>query len=210
MRVMKPMKSVVVGALVLAVSLLPARLTAQDASARPPVILHAGDVVRVTVWRQPDLSGEFMIREDGTLSHPLYRTLHLAGLDFDQAESRMATLLEEYETQPRFVMQPLLRVSIGGEVRAPDLYRLPPATTIAEAIAMAGGVTERGRMEEIRLIRDGREVEIDLRAEGYADEPIQSGDQLFVKRRVNLFREYIAPAGGLIAATASIINIILN
>jgi protein involved in polysaccharide export with SLBB domain len=136
----------------------------------------------------------------------------VAGLDVPGAESRIREVLAGLESNPRFVIQPLLRVSVGGEVRQPSLYTLPPETSIAEAVALAGGATERGRMDRVRLFRDGAEFRVDLTEPqgGLAQAPIRSGDQIFVQRRVSVFRDYIAPAGSITAALASIISLALR
>jgi protein involved in polysaccharide export with SLBB domain len=175
------------------------------------VVLRPGDVLRVTVWRNPELTGEFAIARDGTLSHPLYRDVVVAGLDLAGAEARLRDLLSGLESNPRFVIEPLLRVSVGGEVRQPSLYRLPPETSIAEAVALAGGATERGRLEAVRLFRGGAEIRVDLtRPEaGLAQDPIRSGDQIFVDRRVSVFREYIAPAASVVAAAAALLRLVI-
>lgn len=187
-------------------------LVAQAPTPAGAPVLRPGDAVRITVWRKPELTGEFPIVQDGTIAHPLYRGVSVAGLRFAEAEARVAELLRRYEANPQFVMQPLLRVSVAGEVRQPSLYTLPPETSIAQAVALAGGATERGRMEEVRLLREGREYVLDLTqpTAGMAQEPIRSGDQIFVKRSRNIFRDYIAPAGSVTAALAAIINIILR
>jgi polysaccharide export outer membrane protein len=182
-----------------------------QATAAPPV-LNPGDAIRVTVWRQPELSGEFEVLADGTIAHPLLRGVRVTDVPLSVAEERVGDYLARLETTPQFVVQPLLRVAVGGEVRQPSLYRLPPATSIAEAIALAGGATERGRLERVRLFRDGREVQIDLtRPEaGAAQGPIRSGDQIFVDRRVSIFRDYIAPAGSITAALVSLLTFALR
>jgi polysaccharide biosynthesis/export protein len=194
------------------IALLAAPPVAGQSADGGDVVLRAGDVVRVTVWRNPELSGEFAIARDGTLSHPLYRDLVVAGLDMAAAESRIRQLLAGLESNPRFVIEPLLRVSVGGEVRQPSLYTLPPETSLAEAVALAGGATERGRMDRVRLFRDGAEHRVDLtdpRA-GLAQAPVRSGDQIYVQRRVSVFREYIAPAGSITAALVSLISLALR
>jgi polysaccharide export outer membrane protein len=175
-------------------------------------VLRPGDAVQITVWRQPELSGEFAILDDGTIAHPLLRGVVVTGLPLPAAEGRIGDYLARLETTPQFVVQPLLRVSIGGEVRQPSLYRLPPATSIAEAVALAGGATERGRLERVRLFRDGHEIRIDLtRPEaGLAQGPIRSGDQVFVERRTSVFRDYIAPAASITAALVSIANFVVR
>lgn len=184
-------------------------LDAQTGAAKEPLVLRAGDVIRITVWRSPELSGEFAISRNGTIAHPLYRTVNVAGLNLDAAEDRIRQLLSGLESTPRFVIQPLLRVSVGGEVREPSLYTLPPETSIAEAVALAGGATERGRMDAVRLFRRGQESLIDLTDPqgGLAQTPIRSGDQIFVQRRISIFREYIVPAASVTAAVATLIRL---
>lgn len=174
--------------------------------------LQPGDALRIAVWRNSELSGEFTIAGDGSITHPLYREVRVTGLGRSAIEARLRTFLQRYEASPQFVIEPLLRVSVGGEVRQPNLFTLPPETSIAQAVAMAGGVTERGRIERVRVLRDGREIYFDLTELGTATRQarIQSGDQIFVTRRTSLFRDYIAPAGSITAALAALANIILR
>ena len=197
----------IIGALALA--FLPASLAGQNLD-RPPTTLQPGDAVEVTVWRQPDLSGEFAIAEDGSITHPLFRGVRVTGVPLAQVEERLDEYLKGLESNPQFVIQPLLRVSVGGEVRQPSLYRLSPETSIAEAVALAGGATERGRLDRIRLFRDGEEIRVDLTSPeaGIGQESIRSGDQLFVERRRSIFRDYIAPAGSITAAIVSLVSVL--
>lgn len=177
-----------------------------------PPVLQPGDALRVTVWRQAELSGEFPIAEDGTISHPLLREVLVAGLPVAGAEERVGAYLVRLETTPQFVVQPLLRVTVGGEVRQPSLYRFPPATSIAEAIALAGGASERGRLDRVRVFRDGREFRVDLtRPEaGAAQSPIRSGDQVFVERKRSLMRDYVAPAASVGSLVLTAVNIMIR
>jgi protein involved in polysaccharide export with SLBB domain len=194
------------------IALLAAPPLAAQSSSSGDLILRPGEVVRVTVWRSAELSGEFAITGDGTLAHPLYRDVVVGGVDVATAEQRIRQLLSGLESNPRFVVQPLLRVSLGGEVRQPSLYTLPPETSIAQAVAMAGGATERGRLDRVRLLRGGGEVRVDLTDPqgGWAQSLIRSGDQLFVERRVSVFRDYIAPAASVASVFTSLAAIILR
>jgi protein involved in polysaccharide export with SLBB domain len=173
-------------------------------------VLRPGDAVLLTVWRNPELSGEFMLAEDGSITHPLLRDVRVMGVPLSVAEARVREMLEGLSSNPQFVLQPLLRVSVGGEVRQPSLYRLPPGTSIAEAVALAGGATERGQLHRVRLVRGETEIRVDLvdPKSGWAQRPIRSGDQIFVERRVSIVREYLAPAGSITAALVSLINVL--
>lgn len=182
------------------------------AAPRDSLVLRPGDAVRITVWRKPELSGEFAIAGDGSITHPLYRALRVTGIPLVVAEGRVRTFLQQFETNPEFVMEPLLHVAIGGEVMRPNLYTLRPETSVANAVALAGGPTERGRRDRVRLLRDGGEVVLDLTKPeaSIAATPIRSGDQILVDRRRAVFRETIGPIITVAGATAAIVNVILR
>jgi len=168
--------------------------------------------VRITVWRKPEMSGEFAVAGDGSITHPLYRALRVTGIPLVTAEGRLRTFLQQFETNPEFVMEPLLHVAIGGEVVRPNLYTLRPETSVSDAVALAGGPTERGRRDRVRLLRDGREIVVDLTRPqpGVAAMPIRSGDQILVDRKRAVFRETIGPILTVAGATAAILNVILR
>ncbi|HET9439267.1 MAG TPA: SLBB domain-containing protein [Longimicrobiales bacterium] len=180
------------------------------AQAPADMLLRPGDVLRITVLRHPELSGEFAINANGTLMHPTYRDLLAAGVPLADLEDSVRALLARFESRPEFVLDPLFQVAVGGEVRQPSLYALRPTTTIAQAVAMAGGATERGRLDRVRLFRGGTEYKIDLsRPEGGKGmDLIRSGDQILVERRSSVFREVIAPAGSIVGALAALVNIL--
>ena len=175
----------------------------------PTLLLKPGDVLRITVLRHPELSGEFTVNGDGVLVHPLYRELRVSGIALSDTEQLVRGVLARFDAKPEFVIDPLFQVSVAGEVRQPNLYALRPTTTIAQAVALAGGVSERGRIDRVRLFRAGREYPVDLRRPetGMSMDLIQSGDQIVVERRGSVFRDIIAPAGSIIGALAALVNI---
>jgi protein involved in polysaccharide export with SLBB domain len=192
---------------------LPAQVPAQatQAAIMEPG-LRPGDAVRITVWRRPELSGEFVIDADGALAHPLYRAVRLVDVPIALAESRLKTFLGTFESNPSFSFEPLLRVTLSGEVTRPNLYSLRPETTIAQAVAIAGGPTARARSDRVRLLREGQTLLVDLsRPESaLAQARVRSGDQIQVDLRRSVFREYVAPAIMLTGSTAAILNVILR
>jgi protein involved in polysaccharide export with SLBB domain len=173
------------------------------------VVLSAGDVLRVTVWRKPELSGELVVAADGSLAHPLYRSVQVAGMALPEAEAKLRTFLRTYEAEPQIWLEPLLRVMVGGEVRQPNVYLLSPATTLAQAVAMAGGPTAEARVDKLRVLRTSGEVRLDLTdpASEAFRQPVRSGDQVWLPRRRSVFREYIVPGSSVVAAIALIARI---
>jgi protein involved in polysaccharide export with SLBB domain len=174
-------------------------------------VLMPGDALRITVWRMPELTGdEVAIEEDGSLDHPFYRTVRVAGLVLADAKSRLTERLRQVQSSPEFVVRPLVRITVFGEVRQPNVFRHPPETSIADAVAMAGGVSDRGNDKHVRLLRGGKVFKMNLRDPlGPATRvTIRSGDQITVGRRGPSFREFILPVTSLIAAAAGVANLI--
>jgi protein involved in polysaccharide export with SLBB domain len=196
--------------LLLVADMAPAAAQAVDSTSAAS--LSPGDVIRIAVWRKPEYSGDFIVAADSTITHPLYRELKVVGLPFRAVEERLRAFLLRYETAPAFVISPLLRIFVGGEVRQPSVYTVPPGTTIAQAVALAGGPTERGRLEEVALVRNERRATLDLmRADTHASiEAVRSGDQVIVGRRIDFFRDVLAPASSVVAALAGVMTIIIQ
>ena len=173
--------------------------------------LRPGDAVRITVFRNPELSGEFTVAADGSLRHPLYRNVKVTGLAMPAVDAQLRTFMRRFMAADSvFVVEPLLRVTVGGEVARPNVYTLSPETSIAQAAALAGGPTERGRRDRLVLSRNGRQTTVALRgSDGRGREPIMSGDEITVERQRSMFRDVVTPTATLLGATAAIINVFL-
>lgn len=194
---------------VAALFLAPLASAAAQGRALSEPVLRPGDMLRITVWRHPELSGDFLVAPDSALVHPLYQRVHVAGAPLSVVRERLSGLLATYEQGVDFVIEPLLAVTVAGEVRQPNLYHLPQGTTFAQAIAQAGGPTELGRLDAVHVIRRDSAMVIDL-ARGYARYerlPIASGDQLLVARRsnTNFLRDVLYPLASLTAAVAAVL-----
>ena len=185
---------------------------AVSAQQAPLPVLSPGDVLRITVVGKPEMSGEFEIAGDTTIAHPYFRNVRVAGAPFSEVEKRVGDYLRGYEANPQFLVEPLFRVSVTGEVRRPDLFVVRPEVTVLQALARAGGPTERGRLDRVHLVRRGTDRVLDLtRPElGDAQLTVSSGAQISVERRVSVFRDYIAPAGSVVAALASVARLFMK
>jgi polysaccharide biosynthesis/export protein len=183
--------------------------SAQRPRALNDPIVRPGDVLRISVWRHPELSGEFAVAPDSTLVHPLYQVAKVGGASLGVVKERLRGFVTTYEQDVQLVIEPLFPVTVEGEVRQPNLYRLPQGTTIAQAIAQAGGPTELGRLDKVRVLRRDSMMVINL-ASGYSRYEaisIASGDQVLVARRpsFNLVRDVLVPGTSLTAAVAAIL-----
>jgi protein involved in polysaccharide export with SLBB domain len=179
-------------ALALAVA-LPAGLSAQVATPADPG-LQPGDLVEITVWQRDELSGQFTVSQDGTLSHPLYQQVRVTGLPADQVEDRLRSFLSQFEANPQVVVRPLYQVAVAGQVFRPNIYTVQPGTTVSQVVTLAGGVTETADTDDAQLTRGTRVTEIDLRDVSTVQMPVQSGDQILVKAKgTGGFRERALP-----------------
>jgi polysaccharide export outer membrane protein len=192
-----------------ALLLLATPLRAQSADS---AVLAPGDQVRITVWGNDRMSGSFEVAGDGNISHPLYRGVRAAGLPMAQVEAGVGRVLETYEARPQFLVEPLFRVAVTGEVRQPNLLVVRPETNVTQALALAGGALDRARLDRVRLVRGGTVRELDLtRPElGHGRLPVRSGDEIRVERRVSVFREYVAPSASIVAALAAVARLFIK
>ena len=197
--------------LLVAVLLLGAAIAqAQDSSGVQG--LNPGDQIRIVVWRNAELSGDFTIAANGTINHPLYREVQVTGIPLASVEDRLRTFLARYATNPQFVLLPLVKIIVGGEVRTPNVLSVSPETTVAQALILAGGPSERGRLDNVRLLRAGQTITLDLgRADSQAASlQVRSGDQIIVQRATNVFRDYLGPTASMVGAIAAIVGIFLR
>ena len=188
-----------------------ASASAQESRATSEAMLSPGDSVRIVVWRRPEFSGDFVVAPNGTITHPLYRSVPVGGIPFSTAEANLRTFLARFEQNPEFVMEPLIRVAISGEVERPQVFAVRPETTIAEAVARAGGATEVGARNRIRVLRlepSGQQnqllVNLTDPEAGYGRIPVRSGDQIIVDRRKSFMRDILLPTLGVIGSVASL------
>jgi protein involved in polysaccharide export with SLBB domain len=184
----------------------PARGAAQAADS---VFLRPGDMVRLVVFRQPELSGDFAVSSEGTLQHPLLSEVRVVGASRAEIRERLREALARYARDPNFVFDFLYRITVTGEVRLPNLFTLNPETTLGQAVAAAGGITEFGRLDRVHLVRDGRDQLVNLQSPdpAVASMRIHSGDQIRVARRSNLLRDFLGPFAAIVGAAAAIATV---
>jgi polysaccharide export outer membrane protein len=123
--------------------------------------IGAGDVLEIAVWKNNELSREVTVRPDGMISLPLVNDLHAAGLTPLELRDLLTKKLSEYV--PSAVVSVIVKrvesysISVVGYVSHPGRFTLTSPTTILEAIALAGGLTEFASRRSIAVLRsDGK------------------------------------------------------
>lgn len=124
--------------------------------------LGSGDKVRVTVFGEPSLSGEFYVTGSGKLSMPLVGEVKAEGLSVRQFQDSVeAALRDGYLKEPRVSVEVLnfRPFYILGEVTKPGTYPYTSGLTVQNAVATAGGYTYRADKGKVYIKHDGEEKE---------------------------------------------------
>ena len=119
-------------------------------------VIGLGDVIEVFVWRNEQLSREVVVRPDGKISLPLLQDIQAEGFTVVQLKNQITRLLTEHLDNPRVsvIIKAIksYRVSVLGRVQKPGVYPITGKTTLAEAIALAGGFTEWADKGDITVV----------------------------------------------------------
>lgn len=162
------MKAIAVAILLALVALGSAIFATSPASAQSSATnltyrLGAGDKVKVTVYGQADLSGEFVIDGSGTLQLPLVGQVKAAGLTVREFETQVAAALRDGQ----YLKDPRVSVEVSnyrpfyiiGEVNKPGEFPYVNDMTVLNAVALAGGFTFRADDGSVYIRRHGGTTE---------------------------------------------------
>ena len=146
--------------------------------------LGAGDKLKITIFNEPDLSGEFDINGQGIISLPLVGQIKVIG----QTTSDVQALLTEkygkdYLVNPRVNVEVLnyRPFFILGEVNHPGSYPYVNGMTVINAVALAGGYTPRANHDRIKIkhINESTDQEKEVKE----DSAVLPGDVIEVPER---------------------------
>ena len=178
-------------------------------------VLRPGDALRVVVFRQKELSGEFLIDSRGQLQMPGVGTIQAAGLEPQQVTIRLRqALLERGFADPEISVQPLIRVSVLGEIRAPALYPVDPGTSLIQLLTIAGGPTPGANLRQTRVVREGRVFEVDLQSALIGSAAgrvvLYSNDVVVVPKRSGFTRENVSFALNLATSALALATFVVT
>lgn len=171
-------------------------LSLPAAADRKDYQLGPGDVVKITVYDHPDLATEVRLNESGGASFPLLGEIKLGGGTAQQAEANIARGLEQGKfiknAQVNLIVMQFRgqQVNVLGQVNRPGRYPIEQASSLADILALAGGVGGNGA-DQIVLIRrnsgKGERQTIDtlemfLDGKLAKDMEVAGGDVIYVPR----------------------------
>lgn len=169
-----------------------------EAQPAPEYPLGPGDIVKITVYNNPDLTTEAEISQNGSISFPLVGEVKVGGLSRAEAEKAISASLGQGGFVPNAHVNMLVlqyrsqQVSVIGEVNKPGKYPINQMVTVTDLIAMAGGITQKGGNTVTIIKKDGNgrtaQYEVDFKR------VLAGGD---VAKNVRIDSEdiiYVAPA----------------
>jgi len=169
-----------------------------------------GDVVRLRIWREPDMSGEFPVNEAGDVVLPRLGAVRVTAMSADSLKRRLVSDYTTYLRDPSIEVTVLRRVSVSGAVRTPGVFTVDPTLTVADVLALAGGPSPEGQRNRVEVMRAGTTVTRSVsRGVRIGDSPVRSGDQLVVPERSWLSRN-TALVAGLASSAVFLIATVIN
>lgn len=165
-----------------------------DKPAVPPEFrVGPGDVLRIDVWKEPEVSGDVQVRPDGRISLPLIKDLEVTGMTPMEMQRVLGERLGKFIANPdvTVVVRQInsKKVYLMGQVRRVGPLPLLSPLTVAQALSEAGGPTEYANTKKIFVLRnqDGKQTRYNfnfknfLKGEGQQDNILlQPGDTIVV------------------------------
>jgi polysaccharide export outer membrane protein len=166
--------------------------------------LQPGDMVRVVLSREVDMSGEFVVDEAGVVALPIIGVRETRNKTPAVLKQELVAAYADQLRNQTIQVTFLRRVRVLGEVRDPGLYHADPTMTLADVVALAGGVTSLGKRENITIVRDGEEFGVDIHGEVF--QQVRSGDQILVPEKGWLERNRTLLVTASISVTAIVVG----
>lgn len=158
-------------------------------------IVGERDVLRITVYDNPDLTTVARVSGEGTILFPLIGEVKVSGLTIPQIAKKIADLLSDgYIINPQVIVFieefRSKKVTIIGEVSKPGLYELPGQTTLLELLSKAGGLTKDSGDKAIvkrKSIQGEQTLSVNLRqliekGDTTIDVILQDGDSIYIPK----------------------------
>jgi polysaccharide export outer membrane protein len=137
--------------------LLCAGAYAAGTTAAAPYRIQPGDVLVISVWKEPDLQGEYLVRPDGGVSMPLAGDVAAAGNSVGDLQVLIKERLQTYVPNAAVTVTVKAingnRIYVIGKVNRPGEFILQRPMDVMQALALAGGPTTFADVDDIRILR---------------------------------------------------------
>lgn len=124
---------------------------------QPDYLLHAGDQIEISVWREEDMQRTVIVRPDGKFTFPLTGEVVAAGRTVAQIRSDIEQRLQQYIPEPVVTVSVTgiegNRIYVIGQVNKPGSYVMNPGLSVMQVLSLAGGTTPYAALNDIIVIR---------------------------------------------------------
>lgn len=176
-----------------------------------PWTAQPGDIVRILVWREPELSGDLIVQNDSTATVPSLGRLKLGGLTADSLNSVLIARFRDRIVNTPVDVRLVRPVPVFGAVRSPGVYPVDPTSTAIQVIARAGGTIGAEGLPRVQLVRfDGSRMDLTVE-QSLGAFNLRSGDAIFVQDQSYWIRNQrqITTVAAVSTILASVISIVV-
>jgi polysaccharide biosynthesis/export protein len=128
-----------------------------DGDADLRYLVQPGDVLLVSVWREPELTREVRVSPDGRITYPLVGEVLVEGVTVEALRTTLEDKLHRYITEAVVdvsVKEPLgNRVYVLGKVNRPGVYPFTKNIDVVQALSLAGGTAKFAAINDIKILR---------------------------------------------------------
>ena len=131
---------------------------AQDSSEpRTPYTINPGDLLEISVWKEPDLQRQVLVRPDGAFSFPLSGDIVAEGRTVEDIRQEITTQLGTFI--PNLVVTVTVaeihgnKIFVIGRVKTPGEFIVNPRVDVIQALSIAGGMTPFAQVNNIKILR---------------------------------------------------------
>lgn len=147
--------------------------------------LGAGDKLKITVFGEADLSGTFLVNEEGFISMPLIGGIKAKGMTITAVRNDITEKLADgYLVNPSVAIEvaEFRPVYVMGEVKLPGSYSFVADMSVRNAVAIAGGFTYRANQKSITVMRQDDQGQ-SYKTELGPDDKMLPGDIITIRER---------------------------
>jgi polysaccharide export outer membrane protein len=113
--------------------------------AQDTYLLGPEDAIEISVWKEPDLTKQLVVRPDGKITYPLIGEVQASGRTVKQLKEDISKRLEKYVTDAHVTVILLkaqnYKIYVTGKVNKPGDFMVGKPVNVMQAISMAGGLT---------------------------------------------------------------------
>jgi protein involved in polysaccharide export with SLBB domain len=171
--------------------------------------VRPGDRIGLNFLRERQMSESLFVDERGEAAFPKIGILKVSNMTIAELQDTLRARYSEFLRLPEFQVAVLRRIVVNGEVRIPNVYLMDVASsTVRDAIARAGGITEMGSQSKVSVVRDGQRIPMKNWERDWGPvSDLQSGDQVLVGRKSWIVMNALSVISTAVLVTSFIISV---